>query len=44
MSNLEACGGCPGREGVDCSTLSHLSDMACVDGKCVGAAMLVVEQ
>ncbi len=33
-SHLEACGGCPGAGGVDCSALTGVADVSCVAGRC----------
>lgn len=32
--DLEACGGCPGVDGVDCTSLEGVNDVACVRGEC----------
>jgi len=37
-SNLEACGGCPGDGGVDCTALYGVSDVECTKGRCVVSA------
>ncbi|WOO81333.1 Protein priA [Vanrija pseudolonga] len=34
MRELEACGGCPGVDGVDCTALEGAGDVACVGGLC----------
>lgn len=33
-NNLEACGGCPGEEGVDCTAIYGVVDVQCKKGKC----------
>jgi hypothetical protein len=33
-SNLEACGGCPGEGGVDCTALYGAVDVTCRKGRC----------
>ncbi|KAL1410696.1 hypothetical protein Q8F55_001638 [Vanrija albida] len=34
LHDLESCGGCPGVDGVDCTTIEGASDVSCVLGKC----------
>ncbi|ORY26668.1 hypothetical protein BCR39DRAFT_484249 [Naematelia encephala] len=34
-SSLEACGGCPGTGGVDCSAIDNADDVTCEQSRCV---------
>lgn len=34
LHDLESCGGCPGVDGIDCTTIAGATDVSCVLGKC----------